>query len=60
MSIGRTPDAKDTRLYRASTPIAHWQISAVIDGRSIAERQLLRDFSIRNSILAATAASHTA
>jgi hypothetical protein len=49
MSIERTPDAKGSRLYRASTPIAHWQISAVIDGRSIAEaytkRQLLRDFS---------------
>jgi hypothetical protein len=52
MSIERTPDAKGSRLYRASTPIDHWQISAVIDGRSIAEaytkRQLPRDFSIRH------------
>jgi hypothetical protein len=36
-------------LYRMSTPIAHWQISVVIDGRSIVKaytkRRLPRDFS---------------
>ena len=36
-TIERTPDTKGTRRYRASTPIAHWQISVVIDGRSIVE-----------------------
>ena len=47
-SIACTPDAKDTRRRRASTPIAHEQISVVIDGRSMVEahtkRRLPRDF----------------
>ena len=37
MSIERTPDAKGTRRNRASTSIVPWQISVVIDGRSIVE-----------------------
>jgi hypothetical protein len=41
------PDAKGTRRYRATTPIAHEQISVVVDGRSIVEaytkRRLLHD-----------------
>jgi hypothetical protein len=49
MSIARTPDAKGTPRCRASTPIAHEQISVVTDGRSIVEaytkRRLPRDFS---------------
>src|ERR1700737_1249635 len=35
MSIERTPDAKGARRNRASTSIVPWQISVVIDGRSI-------------------------
>jgi hypothetical protein len=37
MSIEPTPDAKGTGRERASTPITHWQISVVIDGKSIVD-----------------------
>ena len=50
-SIERMPDAKGSRRQRAM-PIAHEQISVLIDGRSIVEaytkRRLLHDLVIRH------------